>query len=493
MHTIACLPLQSEPMAPAPQGGNEHQHQHQPVFRVVDTALVAPHAPPPPPCSLPLTFFDVKWLHLPPVENVFFYRLAPDADAAATLAALRLSLSHALRAFYPLAGHVRRAPGHRHELHYQPGDAVPFTVAEYAADVDDLASDHPVKVSAIAPLVPQLPKGRRVLAAQATLLLGGGSRGRGLAVGVAIHHSACDGNSAAHFLRTWAAACAGREPPPAPVIDRAGLIPDPRGLYDVYLKSLPPAVSRFDDDFEFATTMPAADAGDDKQKVLATFTLTPELLQSIKGAVASEAARRGVASPRCSSLVATASFIWCCYCRCRARAAAEGERRCYFLFSVDHRARLKPAVPEAYLGNCLCPAIAAAAEEEVAAGGAGGLFAACAAVAAALEEEVGEGAAERWTGCVERVKEAVAKGTLSVAGSTRLRMYDVDFGFGRPAKLDIVSVAKTGAISVAESPKSGNGVEVGISLPADAMGRFQDSFADGVASLLRRDPRPLDR
>jgi hypothetical protein len=113
-----------------------------------------------------LTFFDVKWLHLPPVERVLFYRLTRDADAATLISALKESLPHALRAFYLLAGHVRLAPGRRdrHEILYQPGDGVPFTTAEYDADVDELASDDPVHVSSISPLVPRLPGGRAVLA-----------------------------------------------------------------------------------------------------------------------------------------------------------------------------------------------------------------------------------------------------------------------------------------------------------------------------------------
>ena len=91
-----------------------------PPLRVLDTTLVAPAAPALPPCSIPLTFFDVKWLHIPPVERVFLYRLPPDADVAAILSALRTSLFQALRAFYPLAGHVRLG-NKRHEILYHPG------------------------------------------------------------------------------------------------------------------------------------------------------------------------------------------------------------------------------------------------------------------------------------------------------------------------------------------------------------------------------------
>jgi hypothetical protein len=155
----------------------------------------------------------------------------------------------------------------------------------------------------------------------------------------------------------------------------------------------------------------------------------------------------------------------------------------YFLFSVDHRARLDPPVPKRYLGNCLAPAIAAARHDELAADPSAGLFAAFTALADALEEAVGEGAQERWDDCVERVMEVVKAGVLSVAGSPRFGVYDVDFGFGRPAKVDVVSVAKTGAMSMAEGRGGLGGVEVGISLPAAGMERFRRCFSDAMGAV----------
>jgi hypothetical protein len=454
-----------------------------PEFRVLDHLLVTPAAADgnAGACSVPLTFFDVKWLHLPPVERVLFYRLTKEADAATLMiSALKESLPHALRAFYPLAGHVRLAPGRsdRHELLYQPGDGVAFTTAEYDADVDELATDDPVHVSSISPLVPRLPKGRAVLALQATVLR------RGVALGVTIHHSACDGRSSTHFLHTWAALALAGDDDDArarlqidpPVIDRS-LVPDPRGLYDTYLQGMPPVTRSEELEFTASNQPPPADVA------MATFTLSEEVLQGIKGALAGEAARRGRGlSPRCSSLVAAYSFMWWCHCHCRAASSSKENYCHYFLFSVDQRARLKPAIPDRYMGNCMCPAIAKVPRDEMTAGG-DGLYAACAAVVAAIEEEVGEGARDRWDGCVARVKEAVANGTLSVAGSPTFRVYDIDFGFGRPAKVHIVSVAKTGAISVAESRGGGRAVEIGVSLPQDTMDRFRKCFLDAVEWL----------
>lgn len=198
--------------------------------------LVQPSPPLPSETSLPLTFYDILWLHAPPVQRVLFYRLAPNADVDAILATLRDSLSQALAAFFPLAGKVRLAPraANRYELHYRPGDAVDFTVAEYDGDVGILATDEPREVSKLAPLAPPLPAGGAVLALQATVLRSTAApECGGLALGVSVHHAGCDGAASTHFLHTCAAAatCASQPPPPPPVIDRS-LISDPKGLYD---------------------------------------------------------------------------------------------------------------------------------------------------------------------------------------------------------------------------------------------------------------------
>uniref|UniRef100_A0A8I6YUX9 Uncharacterized protein n=1 Tax=Hordeum vulgare subsp. vulgare TaxID=112509 RepID=A0A8I6YUX9_HORVV len=56
-----------------------------PRLHVLESAVVAPSpTPPAPETSLPLTFLDVLWLNAPPVERVFFYRLAPGPTPAMT-------------------------------------------------------------------------------------------------------------------------------------------------------------------------------------------------------------------------------------------------------------------------------------------------------------------------------------------------------------------------------------------------------------------------
>ncbi|CAO2171037.1 unnamed protein product [Urochloa humidicola] len=464
---MAAAPDQKQQQLPAGDSSSP------PRARVHETTLVAP-SPSRPETSLPLTFFDIFWINSPPVERLFFYRLGPDADVAATISNLKASLHESIHTFYPLAGRLRLTPGtsDRYELHYSPGDGVTFTVAECDgnddADIDNLTTDDPREVAKIAKLVPPLPKRGGVLALQVTLL----SARRGLAIGVTVHHAACDGSGSTHFLHTWAAACRGAEARPAtPVIDRT-LLTDPRAMYDVFSQALPST-----DEMEFVKMS--------TDQLFATFTLSIDDLQLIKDAVADEAARRGVPPPRCSSLVATFGFVWSCYERAK-ESSGSGEEgpMAYLIFPVDHRSRMKPPLPDKYFGNCVGPAFGKVPMIEIQAEGAGGLFIACAVVASAIDEavrEIGTSGMDAW---MDRIREPVAAGVLlSVAGSPRFRVYELDFGFGRPVKVDIMSVARTGAMAVAESRSSAGGMEVGVSLQPAGMERFRKCFEDGIAWL----------
>jgi hypothetical protein len=87
---------------------------------------------------------------------------------------------------------------------------------------------------------------------------------------------------------------------------------------------------------------------------------------------------------------------------------------------------------------------------------------------------------------LDLIKEASANGILTAAGSPRFRVYELDFGFGRPLKVDIVSVARTGAVAVAESRSCVGGMEVGVSLQPTGMDRYQRCFTDGIAWLHQR-------
>ncbi|KAF7010971.1 hypothetical protein CFC21_025331 [Triticum aestivum] len=382
--------------------------------------------------SLPLTYRDAVCLHRPLVEGVFFY---PDATSD-VLSNLTDSLSNALAAFYPLSGRLRLTPGthNRYELHYQPGDSVTFTVAEYDnhhVGFEEHATDDLTEVAKIVPLVLPIPEGGAVLAMKATVLRGG------LATGVTVHHAACDGVSSTHFQRTWvwsAAACSGAGAPEPPFVDRSIICPRDTCTTLSWRPGCPvmtmtvgnPPIRPLSSSSSPRSRCPWSTCRASKKRsparrnALACCRLAPH-----------QSSRRSASSGNC--------YI-------RAKPGTDGKvasscgGRAYFVLPADHRTRLEPPVPDEYLGNCLGPCIASAPRMDVAAAG--------------------------------------------VDGSPRFRVYDTDFGFGRPAKVDVVSVARTSAMAVAKARSGSDGVEVGISLSAGAMEHFNDCFADAIACLL---------
>ncbi|CAJ1833471.1 unnamed protein product [Sphenostylis stenocarpa] len=69
---------------------------------------------------------------------------------------------------------------------------------------------------------------------------------------------------------------------------------------------------------------------------------------------------------------------------------------------------------------------------------------------------------------------------ISVAGSNRFGVYETDFGWGRPAKVDITSVDRGLNIGWAESKDEKGGVEVGLALNKHVMHLFHGIFYEGL-------------
>jgi hypothetical protein len=85
-------------------------------------------------------------------------------------------------------------------------------------------------------------------------------------------------------------------------------------------------------------------------------------------------------------------------------------------------------------------------------------------------------------GWVRLVREYASARAVTVAGSPKLGVYaatDLGAPWGRPRKVEIVSVERTGALALAESGRDGDGgIEVGLALPRGEMEAFRAFYGE---------------
>jgi hypothetical protein len=117
------------------------------MTKIIETLNVSPSSKEqlPSQTSLPLTFFDILWLRLPPVQRIFFYEFPhqPSLFFNTLLPKLKKSLSHTLFHFYPLSGHlIWPIDSHKPIIKHLKGNSLLLTVAESDADFNNLSGNN---------------------------------------------------------------------------------------------------------------------------------------------------------------------------------------------------------------------------------------------------------------------------------------------------------------------------------------------------------------
>ena len=435
-----------------------------PPMKVLEQSPISPAPGSDAPATLPLTFFDYIFLPFDPVQRVFFYELfcsVPDF-LQRHLPQLKLSLSLALRDFRPFAGTLQS--NDETELVCSANDAVVLTVAESSDDFHDISWNRAKDCTRLYGLVPPLletEKRRPVLALQVTVF-----PSAGVAIGITVSHAVADGSTSAHFLKTWAGLCRqGRGGSPPLCYDRS-VVRDPKNLKRTFLRDLKQLK---DSEGLEAWNLHGRDG-----VVRATFSFSQaQLIKLGKSFV--EKMDVECAPSRYSLAV---GLIWACLVK--ARGGTKGKKE-YFGFVTGCRARVEPPLQASYFGNCL-GLCRAEADGGSLAGEDGPLIASAAIwkVICELEKEGPFGDAENW---VRDIYEKASAGILTVAGSPKLGLYQVDFGWGRPCKIEIISIERTSALSISEGAVDDRGLEIGLALPRDLMDTFSSLFASAIARL----------
>ncbi|KAL8238026.1 hypothetical protein R6Q59_019107 [Mikania micrantha] len=269
---------------------------------------------------------------------------------------------------------------------------------------------------------------------------------RGISIGMTNHHSLGDASTRFCFLKAWTAiAQTGSDDwflanGTLPVYDR--LVKYPK-LDESYAKNA--KIESFNEEYKLPRL--SGPTG----KVRATFILTRTVINGLKKLVATELPTLAYVS----SFTVTCAYIWSC------AAQLHDDEPAAFGFTVDCRSRLDPPIPSAYFGNCvmLCANVARTSilkEKE------GFLTAA---------RLIGENLHNMLTDKDEFVKDLGPIENLfpdrwptmmmGVAGTPKLKFYDLDFGFGRPIKHETVSIDYSGSISISGCRDSNEDLEIG--------------------------------
>ncbi|KAK2966807.1 hypothetical protein RJ640_024859 [Escallonia rubra] len=435
--------------------------------------------------SLPLTFFDIPWLSLPPVKHLLFYKFPTSKTYFTTtlIAKLKHSLSLTLKQFLPLAGNLiipsNSSPAAKPFIRYLNGDSISVTFAEDCrGNFEYLTGNQARQTSEFYPLVPQLPQATNVddtvviplLAAQFTLF-----PDVGMCVGFTMHHITGDASAWMNFIMSFASLTKFEketeflgDKSSTPLFDR-GVIGDRNGLEGILWKQI--------GDIKYVETTYI-------HKVRTTFILTQADAEKLKKVVVELKPTLSYAS----TFTVACAYIWVCFSKLRAKRAKPSDEKVEnFFWTAECRARLEPPAPATYFGNCLVPFFATAKTSELVRED--GLVTAAEMIGEAIRKKLHSGedvlkGFENWILDFGRIK-ANDEPVISVVGSPKFSFYGVDFGWGRPVKSEIISIDNfEGCFSFNDGKDSEGGcMEIGLSFPEIEMDAFATIFADGLETL----------
>lgn len=445
--------------------------------KILDECHVSPPSTTPP-ISLPLTFLDIPWLMFSPNQSIFFYKFSNYTSLTTnTIPFLKHSLSLTLQHFPPFSGNISTPLRPvKPQIMYNHRDYVSVTIAESDEDAfKQLSSNSPKDVSKLLSLVPDLEspvsKNRTVvpsLAVQITVF-----RDTGLSIGLSFQHVVADERTYNIFMKTWASTCKSLQEKklPGPVI------------------SSPPCFDRnvmIDPNEELETTLlnqwwnrivsQKCQMYDSSDMVQATFVLSIDDLQRIKTMIIAQCKKMNQPQPiLLSAYVLACSLVWICLMKCQGITSANvSEKPAYFGFIAGGITRLDFTVPSTYFGNCVAFGRTGAMESDLLSEN--GLVVAAKAIGKKikdLDQEVLRDA-KRW---ISEWEEMLASNVnVIVVGSPKVDLYDMDFGFGKPNKIEKISVDRGTAICLTESRDLKGGMEVGIALSKANMSKFSSLF-----------------
>ncbi|XP_019184899.1 PREDICTED: anthocyanin 5-aromatic acyltransferase-like [Ipomoea nil] len=396
--------------------------------------------------SLPLTFFDMPWLFIYRImRRVLFYRLPISRDTFIETICPKLvsSLSLTLTHFLPLAGNLVSPSDSciKPELRYMPGDSVSITFAESGDDFNSLV-------------------------------------GFGLCIGTTHHHVAGDGNTMMSFAMAWAMVSKlGGDlefiaEKSAQFYDRS-IVNDPYGVGDLMFEEMKK---------EAKVELSEAEISPPRiNKVRATFIMRWRDIEKLKNLVA---ARQRAREVHISAFTVTCAYVWTSLVKASVAIGEQSEDNKieYFSYVADCRSRLNPPLPDSFFGNCLVRYFVKSKLGILV--GSEGFLTAAELIGETIQKRVNDQEwilnGEVW---LSELKKSDPQRGVAVAGYPRLDIYAADFGWGKPEKVEFVTIDGGNVMSICKGRDSEGDIEIGLAMPRTKMDAFSTIFADGLRNL----------
>ncbi|XP_058736467.1 phenolic glucoside malonyltransferase 1-like [Vicia villosa] len=441
--------------------------------------------------TTPLTLYDIIWLRFHPSERIYFYALRdphshPTFFFQEIVPNLKSSLSLTLQHFLPLAGKiVWPSDSSKPFIQFNPNDddnGVSLLIAESDADFNHVIENSPHEASLTRSFIPNLESSdafASTMSLQITLF-----PNCGFSIGITQHHAIFDGKSLSMFVKAWAYLCnkiIGFETPTLlpelePLFNR-DIIKDKNEKNAIEILSrISPTEKGNERSLKIFPSEPKLE-----ESSRATFKLSREDLDKIKQNVLS---KWEIFDTNKSKPQTLSSFILtCAYSVVTIAKAIHGvgkeKEKFAFTFAVDCRARLEPPLPNNYFGNCVSGDFIHLKpfdfEKE------DGVFVVAKCIYEKIKMINEKGILNREkTG--DRYKSIYNEGykKVGVAGSNRFSVYENDFGYGRPEKVEIVSIDRGLGFGYGDSKDGNGGVEIGLVLNKHVMDHFSKMFHEGL-------------
>ncbi|VVB17423.1 unnamed protein product [Arabis nemorensis] len=415
-----------------------------------------------------LTTFDLPYLAFYYNQKFLLYKFKNLLDLEEptfqndVVEKLKDGLGLVLEDFYQLAGKLAKDDEGVFRVEYDSDDGeingVEFSAADAAdVSVDDLtADDGTAKFKDLVPyngILNLEGLKRPLLAVQVTKLKDG------LAMGLAFNHAVLDGTATWHFMSSWAEICRGAQSISVqPFLDRSKAR-DTRVKLDLTSVKDPNASSNGGD----ATAEPP-------HLVEKIFKFSDSAIHTIKSRANSVIPLDG--SKPFSTFQSLTSHIW------RHVTLARGlkpEDITVFTVFADCRRRVDPPMPEEYFGNCIQAIFTGTAAGLLAAHGPEFGASVIQKAIVAHDARAIDARNEEWEKSpkIFQFKDAGVN-CVAVGSSPRFKVYEVDFGWGKPETVRSGSNNRfNGMMYLYQGKAGGISIDVEITLEASVMEKLE--------------------